>query len=59
MQNFSQFTANHFHFAFFGDNWTTTNLKEVLADVNFEQANKKIDSFNTIIALTFHIQYFI
>jgi uncharacterized damage-inducible protein DinB len=55
----SSIIAKQFRDAFFGSNWTTTNLKEVLADVNFEQANKKIDSFNTIIALTFHIQYFI
>lgn len=59
MTVFSQLTANHFHSVFFGGNWTTTNLKEVLSEISFEEATQKIDSFNTILAVTYHISYFI
>ncbi len=36
-----------------------TNFKKALTDVSWEQANKKIDSLNTIGALTFHVNYYI
>lgn len=36
-----------------------TNFKEQLLDVTWEQATTKIDSLNTIVMLTFHIDYYI
>jgi hypothetical protein len=43
----------------FGGNWSSVNLKETLGDVSLEQATAKVYSFNTIVALVFHINYFI
>lgn len=51
--------AKHIRDVHFGGNWTVANLKDKLEDVNAEQALRKIDSFNTIAILTFHIHYFI
>ena len=30
----------------YGDNWTAVNLKETLADVNWQQATTKVYAFN-------------
>ena len=52
--------ANHFrevHFA--GNNWTVTNLKDLLADVTWEQATTKVESLNTIAVLVFHMNYYV
>jgi uncharacterized damage-inducible protein DinB len=51
--------AKHFREVHFGGNWTCVNLKDTLADVSPEQAVTKIASFNTIAALTFHINYYV
>lgn len=51
--------AKHFREVQFGGNWTCVNLKDSLADVSYEQAMTKIPSFNTIAALTFHINYYV
>jgi hypothetical protein len=51
--------AKHFRDVHFGGNWTCVNLKEQLADVSWEQATTKFDSFNTILALTYHINYYV
>ncbi|MEN9522148.1 MAG: hypothetical protein RL065_525 [Bacteroidota bacterium] len=59
MNSFSQLTSQNFRAIFFGGNWTVTNLKEVLSDITIDEANKKNDYFNSILALTFHINYFI
>lgn len=36
-----------------------TNFKLQLSDLTWEQATKKVGTFNTIAALTFHIDYYI
>ena len=51
--------ARHFREIHFGPNWTSSNLKEVLADVGWEQATTKLENFNTIAALVYHIHYFV
>ncbi len=51
--------AKHFRENFFGGNWTSSNLKEHLADVTWEQATTKVYSFNTIATLVFHINYYV
>ncbi len=43
----------------FGDNWTSSSLQEKLKDVDWEQATTKVDSLNTIAALTFHMSYYV
>lgn len=51
--------AKHFREVYFGGNWTWSNLKDNLSDVNWKQATTKIQSFNTIAVLTYHIHYFV
>ena len=43
----------------FGGNWTSVNLKETLADVDWEQATAKVYSFNSIAALVYHMNYYV
>lgn len=43
----------------FGGNWTASSLKEKLADVTWQQAIKPVDSFHTIAALVYHVNYFV
>ena len=51
--------ATHFRQVHEGGNWTSVNLRDTLADVDWQKATTKIDSFNTIAALVFHINYFV
>jgi hypothetical protein len=51
--------AKHFREIFFGGNWTCSNLKENLKDVSWKEATTKVQSFNTIATLTFHVHYFV
>jgi hypothetical protein len=51
--------AKHFHDVFFGGNWTSVNLKETMEGVSLKQATTKINEFNTIATLVFHINYFV
>ena len=51
--------AKHFRDVFFGGNWTSVSLFDTLKDVSWQQANAKVDSLNTIVALTYHISYYI
>jgi uncharacterized damage-inducible protein DinB len=51
--------AKHMRDVFFGGNWTSVNLKETTSDINWKDATKKTDQFNTIATLVFHIGYYI
>ncbi len=52
--------AKQFREVFLDGKWIAlTNLKEQLADVNWQQATTKIGSLNTIAALTFHLNYYV
>jgi uncharacterized damage-inducible protein DinB len=51
--------AKHLRDVHFGGNWTVVNLREVLSEVTWQQAIAKVESFNTIATLAFHINYFI
>ena len=55
----SKLTAQHFRNVHFGGNWTSVNLKEVLTGLSWQQATRKINNFNSIAALTFHMNYFV
>lgn len=57
--NLSTQIAKHFRAIHFGGNWTTSNLKDNLADVTWQQATTKVHNLNTIAMLTFHINYYI
>jgi hypothetical protein len=51
--------ADHIRQVHFGGNWTWSNLKDQLSDVDWQQATRKAKNFNTIATLTFHINYFV
>jgi uncharacterized damage-inducible protein DinB len=51
--------AKQFRDVYFGGNWTASNLKDNLADIDWEQATTKVSSFNTIAALVCHINYYV
>lgn len=57
--NVSSQIAKHFREVYFGGNWTWSNLKDTLSDVNLQQATKKVHSFNTIATLVYHIHYYV
>jgi hypothetical protein len=42
-----------------GDNWSASSLKEILEGVSWEHANTQVNSFNTITALVYHMNYYV
>ncbi|PHN03625.1 DinB family protein [Flavilitoribacter nigricans] len=57
--NLSEKLAKHVRGVHFGGNWSDSNLKDQLSDVSWQQANQKIGDLNTILALTYHINYYV
>jgi Protein of unknown function (DUF1572) len=55
----TQHIARQLKEVYFGKNWTWVNLKETLADVSFEEANRPTIAANTIAVLVFHIDYYL
>lgn len=51
--------AKHLKDVHFGGNWTSSNLKDNLTDVNWQQATTQVHSFNTIATLVYHVNYYI
>lgn len=51
--------AKHFREIYFGGNWTASNLKDILKDVNHEEAVANIGNLNTIATLVYHIHYYV
>jgi len=56
---FTQQLAKHFHDLYFGPNWTSSDLKNALSDITWQEATTKVYELNTILALTYHIHYFV
>ncbi len=59
MSNLSQQLEKHFRDVYFGGNWTAVNLKEQLENVSWQQATTKVSGLNTIVALVYHISYYV
>ena len=55
----TQQIAKHLREVHFGKNWTFVNLKDTLEGITWEQANIKIYELNSIVALVFHINYYV
>jgi hypothetical protein len=55
----SKFLADHFRQVYFGGNCTFSNMKDNLTGVSLQQAKTKIGDLNTILALTYHIHYYV
>ncbi|MEP7109471.1 MAG: DUF1572 domain-containing protein [Ferruginibacter sp.] len=51
--------AKHFRDVYFGDNWTSVNLKDTLADISWKEAITKVHNLHTIATLVFHINYYV
>ena len=51
--------AKQFREVYFGGNWTSSNLKENLKDITWQQATAQVYSFNSIAALVYHMNYFV
>jgi uncharacterized damage-inducible protein DinB len=51
--------AKHLRGVYFGGNWTEVNLRDVLADVSWEQATARVGSLNTIATLVYHLGYYV
>lgn len=51
--------AKHLRDVHFGGNWTSSNLKDNLADVTWQQATTQVYSFNTIATLVYHTNYYV
>ena len=50
--------AKHLRQAYFGGNWTDSSLKENLVGITWQQATTQVQSFNTIAALVYHMNYY-
>lgn len=59
MSDAARYLSEHLHQVYFGNNWTARDLKTILNGITWRQASSKINSFNTIAQLTYHIHYFI
>lgn len=57
--NYPQQIAKHFRDLYFGGNWTSVNMKDVLAEVTWRQATAQMYSFNTIATLVYHAGYYV
>jgi len=57
--NLTGHLAKHLRDVHFGGNWTTTNLRDTLSDVTWRQATTRVESFNTIVTLVYHMNYYI
>ena len=51
--------AKQFRDLHFGGNWTAVNLKDVLKDVNWQQAITPVHGFNSIATLVAHTHYYV
>ncbi|HTA28371.1 MAG TPA: DinB family protein [Bacteroidia bacterium] len=51
--------AKNLRAVYFGGNWTGVNVKATLKDVTWQQATAKVYSFNTIVTLVYHTNYYI
>lgn len=51
--------ATHLRAVYFGGNWTSSNLKDHLADVTWQQATTQVYGLNTIAKLLYHLSYYV
>jgi len=57
--NVAEQIAKQLRAVYVGGNWTGVNLKDTLKDVTWPQATTKVYSFNTIVTLLYHTNYYI
>jgi len=54
-----QHLATQFRQVYFGGNWTAANFKTSIENTTLETAKKRIKEHNTILALCYHIHYYV
>lgn len=59
MSTLSSALATHLRQVFFGGNWTSVCVQDVLSDVTVEQASASATGHNSILRLTYHIAYYV
>jgi len=42
----------------FGGNWTAVNIKAQISDLSWQLINAKIEGFNTLLVLVYHLHYY-
>ena len=57
--NISKNISLQFKQLFFGGNWTSVDFVMTLKDIDWMMATAKINDFNTIAQLVFHVDYYI
>lgn len=57
--NLAEQIAKHFREIHFGGNWTSSNLKDNLENLTWQQATTQVYSFNTIVTLVYHMNYYV
>jgi uncharacterized damage-inducible protein DinB len=55
----TQQIAQQFREFYYGENWTGSNLQQHLSGVTWQEAVAKVDNFNTIADLVFHMNYYV
>lgn len=55
----SKETARHLREMYFGNSFTGADLKSKLEGIDVKMANTKLHSFNTILALVYHVNYYV
>lgn len=55
----AQQIAEHLRHVHFGGNWTSSNLKDQLADVTWQQATAQVHSLHAIATLVYHMNYYV
>jgi hypothetical protein len=51
--------AKHFREVHFGENWTSSNLKDNLEGLTWQQATTQVCSCNSIATLVYHMSYYV
>jgi len=55
----AQLLSKHFYDVVFGGNWTEVNLRDSIAGVSWKEAGENIGNHNTILALVYHMNYYV
>ena len=51
--------VKQFRDVYFGGNWTAVNLKDTVLGLSWREATTKVASLNTIVALVYHMNYYV
>ena len=57
--NLTKQIAQQLRAVYFGGNWTASNLKDNVEGVTWQQAIIQVYSFNTIVKLVYHMNYYV